>query len=247
MKSCILIVAVLTLAASEARAGWVRVSQNYQISDTQHIYDTGAPDLFVEGWLTKGAGGHARGGVAAEDRSSFGAIAQIQMIGTGFSYESWKHQQPGVGEVELTKSAEISGVARLTNSDCAAGAFGTAMAKHVFDGVPNVVTASLSHCASETVNGQLGTLTTGFQGSGVTINFNVVHHGTGTYPDDGGGLQPGSGYKCPVVFYEEELRCALMLTAWANEALLSSDARGDAEGEGYTYLQAILLTHTTCP
>lgn len=85
----------LALLAGEARAVWVRVSQNYQIAQTQYVIDPGHPDYLERGWLTKGAGGHASGEVVAEDRYFLGRAPSVQLVGTGFSYEHWRHLPRG--------------------------------------------------------------------------------------------------------------------------------------------------------
>jgi hypothetical protein len=246
MKSLVLVAVVCALATTEARAGWTRVIMRYGPTSNVSIPDPGISGQASSASL-RTTTVYATGFASSEDFSWFGGSPQNQVVGSGYLYESFKHVSPGVGEVELVKNVEIEGLATVRSHAAGAGAFGYAKADHRFDGMTYSLMVELRRSSSETSSGALGSVSASYGGVGFQIDVDVYGRGAGAFPD-GSGPTFGSGIKCPVVFYEHDLRASLALTTFANKSFFSfGSASGKAEGMAVAGISFNLLTHPTCP
>lgn len=241
------IISVVVMTSS-AHATWRLESRSI---NPQTSWNWNNPSFFdYEVGSINAIGGQASGKVFC--RSQWPGEASVNLTGTGFQHDKWKHKPPdAVGEVELQKSVDASGEVEIRNGPSSAGAYGAAMARHKFNNDPWVElrhNLSVGRATSAVTWGNLGLQAGSSNGTHVTLNI-PLSFTTGTgYSNQAPNEQQDVAMQCPVTIAQLRSEVTLDLRAWAQSdfmQLLTSVA--SCNGSGTANIQAFLLEHPSCP
>jgi hypothetical protein len=243
------LIALILTSATPASAAWVLTLHRVNTTTSFHTASSGW--LHQERSTIRAFGGTIHGDALAKS-GNWPVEAQVQNVGSGFQYLVWDFVPPGVGEVELVKSAQIWGEAEVAHGPGSAAALGFTVSRHAFDGSWHEIKAQLTRSVAATSERAWANLTLPMgHGSamGATMSFPLsVTTGKGTFSDDGGGEQIASALQCPVHRFEIDNRSHAVLSCWARSdfwQLLQS--RAEAQLRGEARLTALLITLPQCP
>lgn len=192
-------------------------------------------------WVEVVPGSTAYGEAYAESRAT-GVDASATAVGTASEYWVYKHDGPGVGEVEISKFAEVYGLCGIAQGEARGAVMGHARAIHSFDGSSHETVAVLTQSARATSQSQALQITipTGM----ALMNISV---GEGKSEDDGGGARNDSFAKCPVTHFTSDARVSANMSVLANKNLFQKPAVIEGTFRGEATVNFVLLTRTQCP
>ncbi|MFH0945129.1 MAG: hypothetical protein V2A76_08025 [Planctomycetota bacterium] len=240
----ILVLCASIVLASTARGSWLLVSlssnPDYMNDETAGMHghtwawaSAGALEAEGEGW------GYIPWG------SVFDYMSCAVAVGT-FS-ATFVHEKGGlddqVGEVEYEATAEIDGVAKLIDDDCAAAATGFVELEYSCDGSSQKAHAELTHSAART-----GTGATFEFGVPIPIEFTFTLHtgvGEGEYPDTDQDLIPFDA-RCPVKTFVVQTKTRSEIFVWV-ACFWGISAKSEAEMYGVLEGSMSFLCWRVCP
>lgn len=238
------------IVSSEARAEWVRCTEEIELSAYSVASDYGRLAHAEVAVNADGGSMRVHGG-AVDVFGSFteaGAGAAV----SGAHYECWKFEpdkENAVGEVEFKVDLEIEGIAMLVDPNCAGIAAGYERADIFIDGaLRGTGMVMLDQAAGETVPGILGPYGMKIPGPwGLTIPAAVnltFGSGAGSYKDE--DQKSFVAAICPATTLEYATQTRSIGRVWADEDI-ALEAVVAIRGKGQISTHISRLAFPTCP